>query len=542
MHRVVPNEACWAILAAITLFEKSEQEKVGGGNSMVSHQVQRFSSAVFVLAFSAAIFARAEDAFQPTWESLRQHNPAPEWFRDAKFGIYFHWGVYCVPAYGDEWYPRNMHDAGGQQGNHVYRHHKQKYGDPAEFGYDEFVPMFKAEKFDAQQWLELFEKSGAKFVGPVAEHHDGFAMWDSSVTPWNSADRGPKRDIMGEITTAARQRGMKVVATFHHARNHLWQTKTDGQTRWTGHYSFAKEHFPHALDDRQRAFLYGDMPREDFLRLWLDKLDEVIAQYSPDLIWFDSWLYEIPEQTRRQFLASYFNHAAATGQEVVVTYKQEDLPQDVGVLDIEKGGMKDLTDFVWLTDDTISLGSWCYTQDLKVKPTKVVLHSLIDIVAKNGQLLLNVSPQADGTIPDNQQQVLIELGQWLDKYGEAIYETRPFTTFGHGPTTAGKGHFGGIALDQAYSARDIRYTRNGNTVYAIQLGWPGSNHTTLLEGFAASEHHSAFDVLDVKLLGINQQIQWESSDNGVNVTTPAEPPDSNPMAIVYRVEVGSVDN
>lgn len=477
---------------------------------------------------------RAQDApYEPTWESLRQHTPAPEWFRDAKYGIYFHWGVYSVPAYGNEWYPRHMHDVRGERAHHVYKHHKETYGEPSEYPYDKFVPDFTAQHFNAEEWCDLFAKSGAKFVGPVAEHHDGFAMWRSEATPWNSYDRGPKRDIMGEIAEAARRRDMKVVATFHHARNNLWQKAgKDGSMQWTGHYSHVKQQFPSVLEDPERALLYGYMPRQQFLDMWLEKLREVIDGYDPDLIWFDSWLDEIPDEVRREFLAYYFNHAKQTGQEVLVTYKQKDMPQDVCVLDLEKGGMGELTEFSWLTDDTISLGSWCYTDSLKIKQTPVVLHSLIDIVSKNGQLLLNISPKADGSIPDNQRQVLLELGIWLQRFGESIYGTRPFVVHGHGPTTAGKGHFGGIALDKAYSSKDIRYTRKGDNVYAIQLGWPGAGGKTLLEGFAKGL--GDFEIDSVTLLGSDAEIAWSQSEAGLTVTAPPAAPDS--MAMVYKIQ------
>lgn len=477
---------------------------------------------------------RAEDAYEPTWKSLRKHTTAPEWFRDAKYGIYFHWGVYSVPAYGNEWYPRHMHaEKKGVRGHDVYKHHAATYGDPAEHGYDKFVDQFTAEKFDADDWADLFAKSGAKFAGPVAEHHDGFSMWDSELTPWNAADRGPKRDITGEMAVAVRKRGMKLITSFHHARNNLWEKRKKNGTEWSGHYSHAKEFFPSALEDDERAILYGYMSRQDFLDMWLGKLDEVIGKYSPDIIWFDSWLDEIPDTVQQQFLANYFNHAAENGQDVLVTYKQEDMPQDVGVLDLEKGGMGELTDFVWLADDTISLGSWCYTKDLKIKPTHVVLHSLIDIVSKNGQLLLNVSPKADGTIPQEQRDVLLGLGDWLGKYGEAIYETRPFTTYGHGPTKAGKGHFGGIATDIGYTAEDVRYTRNGTAVYAILLGPPEAGAKTTLSGFAAPDGKPQPQVTGVSLLGSDAQVDWELTDQGLVVSVPAAAPDQ--MAIVYKV-------
>lgn len=490
---------------------------------------------LFVASFSlAAEFAFAQEPeladapYTADWISLDKHNEAPEWFRDAKFGIYFHWGVYCVPAYGSESYPRHMHELGKKEN----KHHIETYGDPAEFGYDKFVPMFTAEKFDADQWCDLFVKSGAKFLGPVAEHHDGFAMWDSDVTPWNAADMGPKRDITGELAAAARARDMKFITTFQHARNNLWQQEKNGTQAWEGHFSHAKTNYPQALNDPQRALMYGYMPREEFLQMWSAKLKEFIDKYNPDMMGFGSWLHEIPEKERQEYLAYYFNHAAKTKQEVVVFYKQKDLPQTIGVLALEKGSMDKPTEFAWLTDDTVSYGSWSFTDSLRIKPTQVVLHSLLDIISKNGQLILNVSPKADGSIPEDQQNVLLELGSWLEKYGECVYGTRPFEIYGHGPTVPGKGQFGGKKTDVAYTAEDIRYTKKGSVVYAIALGWPGSNEPTLLTGFAGNKADS---IAAVSLLGSESAIEFEMTDEGLQVTSPETATDE--LAIVYKIEL-----
>lgn len=466
----------------------------------------------------------AKKAYEPTWESLEKHTEAPEWFRNDKFGIYFHWGVYCVPAFGSEWYPRNMHI----KTNGEYKHHVATYGDPTRFGYADFVPMFQAEKFDADEWAELFVQAGARFAGPVAEHHDGFAMWDSDQTPWNAKDMGPKRDITGELEKAIRKRGMKFVTTFHHARNSLWWKDGD----WTGHYEFVKKDFPSLLDDPQRAILYGYMPREQFLEMWKGKLVEVIDKYRPDLMWFDAWFDEIPQEYQREYLAHYFNRAAEWGKEVVVTTKQ-DLPREVAVDDFEKGRADRLTGYVWLTDDTISKGSWCYTQDLQIKDTAEVLHVLIDIVSKNGQLLLNISPKADGTIPQEQKDVLLGMGAWLKKYGEAIYETRPWLTYGEGPTRMEKGgHF--VRMKSGYTPQDIRYTCKGSTIYATTLGWPGANAKVVLTSFASDKLQGDLRVTGVSMLGSREAIEYERREDGLVLTTTGEKPDD--LAVVFKIE------
>jgi alpha-L-fucosidase len=476
-------------------------------------------TAVSIAIVPAIASAAESEPYTADWESLERHQAAPDWFRDAKFGIYFHWGVYSVPAFGSEWYPRNMHF----QNRNEYRHHVETYGDPIEFGYDKFVPMFKAEKFDADEWAELFEKAGARFAGPVAEHHDGFAMWASKLTPWNAMDRGPKRDLTGELAEAIRKRGMKFVTTFHHARNNLWEK--DG--KWTGHYQAVKTDFPAALEDPERAILYGYMPREAFLEMWLGKLKEVIDGYQPDLMWFDSWLDEIPEQVRMQYLAYYFNRARDWGKDAVVTFKQTDLPRTVAVDDYEKGRANRLTEFTWLTDDTISRGSWCYTQDLRIKPTKEVVHVLIDIVSKNGQLLLNISPKADGAIPDDQKEVLLGIGKWLQVGGEAIYGTRPWVIFGEGPTRMKKGgHFVGSL---SYSAQDIRFTTDGDTLYAVFLGQPAREATIACLGTQIGLCGGTVE--RVTLLGGQGELSFVQDENGLRVAFPEQLPSDIATAI-----------
>jgi len=480
-------------------------------------------AALFAVVAAAVPAAEPAGPYKPDWKSLSRHEAAPKWFRDAKFGIYFHWGVYSVPAFGSEWYPRNMH----LKNRREHKHHVEKYGGPEKFGYDDFVPLFKAEKFDAERWADLFEKAGARFVGPVAEHHDGFAMWASKLTPWNAKDAGPKRDITGELAQAARKRGMKFVATFHHARNNLWQIERNGRRSWTGHYDGVKRDFPALLEDPKRAILFGYLPREKFLRMWLGKLKEVIDDYQPDLIWFDSWLDQIPEAHQREFLAYYFNKAHQWKADVVVTRKQRDLPLEVSIEDFEKGRLDRLTERAWLTDDTISKGSWCYTENLRIKPLSEVLHVLIDIVSKNGCLLLNISPKADGAIPDDQKKVLLGIGAWLGKYGEAIYETRPWAVFGEGPTRLKKsGHFVGSLT---YTAKDVRFTTKGNTLYAILLGRPTGEAT--ITSLATGSGLFGGKAAKVSLLGGGLTLEHAQDEKGLHVKFPANLPTEHAYAV-----------
>ena len=487
---------------------------------------------LFLLIFTI-YSCKEEKPYQPDWESLSKHNEAPEWFQDAKFGIYFHWGVYSVPAFGDEWYPRWMHF----EEHDIYEYHLETYGNPSEFGYHDFVPQFRAEKFDAEEWAELFKNAGARFAGPVAEHHDGFSMWESDVTPWNAADKGPEKDIAGLLKESVTERGMKFITTFHHARNlQRYQNKPDEKRFWESHYPYFSG-MPPAIDDEELKYLYGNMPEEEWLEeVWFGKLKEVIDKYQPDIIWFDGWLDQIPGSYRQKFCAYYLNEAEKWDKEVVIVRKHDDLPLDVSVDDLEKSRKNKLAEKYWMTDETISKGSWCYTRDLKIKPATDVLHVLIDIVSKNGVLLLNISPKADGTIPPDQKKVLIDIGKWLDKYGDAIYETRPWYTYGEGPTKEPEGHFKNHQefLKIKYSVNDIRYTKKGKTIYATLLGKPKPGKSLLMKSFAVDSLPEPLKITNVKMLGSKEKVSWEMSEAGLELEISEV--GSDDMAVVFAIE------
>jgi alpha-L-fucosidase len=294
---------------------------------------------------------------------------------------------------------------------------------------------------------------------------------------------------------------------------------------------------PPASEDPKLKYLYGNVPAEQWYEeVWYGKLKEVIDKYQPDIIWFDYMLDAIPEEYRQRFSAYYLNEAGKWGKEVVIVRKQEDLPISYTVEDLEKSRKNMIGTVPWMTDETISKGSWCYTENLEIKEPADVLHVLIDIVSKNGVLLLNVSPKADGTIPDDQKKVLLEMGAWLDSYGEAIYRTRPWYTFGEGPTREPEGHFDNHLefLKIQYSWRDVRYTTLDRTIYAALLGWPGAGEELLLSAFSPDSLPTPVEVSSVALLGSGEQVKWEISEKGLSVTAPMVAPDE--MAIVFKIE------
>lgn len=474
----------------------------------------------------------AEKLYEPTWESLREHNQNPEWFKDAKLGIYFHWGLYSVPAFGSEWYPRFMFDTENvleEWGRGVYEHHVKTYG--KDFEYQDFAPMFTAEHFDAEDWAQLFEDAGAKFAGPVASHHDGYAMWASDVNPWNVRDTGPKRDILGELFTAFDKHNLHTIATFHHART--GQRYAKDTANWGG----VNSHYPYRPDlvtstnDPKLRYLYGNLEEEEFNKYWLDQVEEVVNKYNPDIIWFDSWLDEMPESYRQQMMAAQFNAGVKAGKETVVACKQEDLPLDIAVLDVEQGGLQEMGKNYWLTDVTLSNGAWCYTNGQVYKSLDVLVRNMIDVWSKRGIVLLNISPRADGVINDEQRALLHGLGQWMKANSEAIYGTRAYSIFGYGDAAHQDGHFGGQSATMEYSASDVRFTRSadGSAFYAFVLGMPEGDSTLEL-------HNIEGEVTGVSLLASATELEWELSGDKLSVKTPSADK-MDRVANVFKISV-----
>lgn len=442
--------------------------------------------------------------YEPTWESLIQH-PTPEWFKDAKFGIYFHWGVYSVPAWGNEWYPRRMYDTNDP----TFAHHRAVWGPQDQFGYKDFIPMFKAEKFNADEWVDLFVRSGAKFIGPVAEHHDGFSMWNSKLTEYDVWDMGPQRDITGELAEAARKRNLKFMVSFHHAR------------KWK-HFEFA---YQYDAKDTRYAQLYGtphpvgEPEPQAYLENWLGKIIEVVDAYQPDYIWFDFCWKEPPfEPYKRQFLAYYYNKSEDWGVNVAVSYKDDHLPVGAGLLDIERGQLDSLHQDTWITDTSISRKSWCYIEDIDYKPVNEMVDNLIDRVSKNGNTLMNIAPKADGTIPEEQKERLLGIGEWLKVNGEAIYGTRHWFKYGEGPTQFKGGSF----IDNKpvlYTAEDIRFTTKPNTLYAIALDWPGEQ--IVITSLSILDEKK---ITSVSMLGAAGELNWVLTTDGLKIECPTKKP------------------
>ena len=460
----------------------------------------------------------AKGPFRPDWQSLQQYK-VPEWYQDAKFGIFIHWGLYSVASFANEWYSRNMY----QKDSDEYKHHIATYGPQNKFGYKDFIPLFKAEHFDPQAWARLFRESGAKYVVPVSEHHDGFPMYNSELTDWCAGKMGPKRDVIGELATAIRAEGMHFGTSSHRAE-HDWF--------FDGGRAFDSD-----VNDPKYASFYGPAHKrlvkpndsdhliEDWTYVspaymddWLARTTEIVEKYHPDLIYFDWWIGQPAFRNYlSRFAAFYYNQGSERGTGAIIDYKESAFQGASATLDIERGQLTDIRTPYWQTDTSLSNASWGYVENDTYKTPEFILHQLADIVSKNGNLLLNVGPRPDGSIPEQAQSVLREVGAWLSVNGEAIYGTRPWTKYGEGPTQIVGGAFHDTEA-KPFTAQDIRFTTKGKILYAIALGWPENNRLTIHSVIA-----DKIKVADVALLGSKEKVKWSQDSDGLHLMLPQSP-------------------
>lgn len=489
-------------------------------------------------ARQAAMVQQVDDRgpFHANWDSLG-HYQIPTWFRDAKFGIFLHWGVYSVPAFGNEWYSRNMY----VQGSPAYKHQIAEYGPESKFGYKNFIPMFRAQNFNPNQWVDLFARAGARYIVPVAEHCDGFPMYNSRFTDWDAAKMGPHRDVVAAIEKAARARGLHFGVSSHRAEHWWWYhpgTRFDSDVRdpqYAGLYGPAQ---PMRMPGDTRngepnpSHLERWLPPDKwYLRDWLSRSTELVDEYHPDLIYFDWWIGQPAFQPYlQQFAAYYYDRAAARHQGVVMTYKEHAMPENTAVLDIERGKLDTLRLLAWQTDTSVSLKSWGYVKGDQYRTSASLIQELVDNVSKNGNLLLNVGPEADGTIPPQARAILLQMGDWLRVNGEAIYGSRPWLVFGEGPTkVVGTGKMGTDA--QSFTWRDVRYTTHNGNLYAIALGRPQG--PLVLHSLMKNTPYLSSPVCHVDLLGSSSPVSWRQGPDGLSLTLPADAPQE--AAYTFRI-------
>jgi len=467
----------------------------------------------------------ADGPFSPTWDSLRQFQ-CPDWFRDAKLAFWSHWGPQSVPMFGD-WYARHMYVEGHDQ----YRHHWRVYGHPSQFGYKDIVPLWKAEKFDPEGLMQLFVDAGAKYFVGQAMHHDNFDNFDSEHNPWNSVNIGPKRDITGLWREAARKHGLPFGLSEHLGASFNWFESNKGADK-TGPYAgvpydgrnpefsdlyYKNEGYP--LQDGDAWNWYTT--NEEFHRHWFARIKDVVDKYQPDLLYSDGG---VPfGDIGLRIVAHLYNTSAAVHGVNRAVYNQKDTDPNVytiGVLDIERGQRDDIAEHPWQTDT--SVGDWFYNvKDVYKTPTQV-LETLVDIVSKNGNLVLNIPQRPDGTLDDECDYLLRHMAKWMKGNDEGIFGSRPYDVAGEGSAAAEGGAFKEGAV--AWTPEDFRFTRKGETVYAYQMRLP-ENGQSVIRTLASGK---ARPVAGVRLLG-HGDVAFEQTAEGLKITLPDVTPVAGPV-------------
>ena len=466
----------------------------------------------------------ATGPFQPTMNSLTNY-ACPEWFRDAKFGMWAHWGPQAVPMAGD-WYAKNMYIQGSRQ----YQHHLQNYGHPSTNGWKDIVPLWKAEKWDPDRLMALYKKAGARYFVSMGSHHDNFFLWDSALHPWNATKVGPRRDVVGEWQQAAKKYGLQFGVSEHLGASFTWfqdAHKADKSGPLAGvAYDGADPknqglyHFPAEPNDKA---WYSANPR--WQQMWFERIKELVDKYHPDLLYTDGGV-PFGNEVGLGLIAHYYNTSASSHggtPEAVYTCKQKSGGRWID--DLERGVMPGINPNPWQTDT--SIGDWFYNQNWKFRPVSWTIHMLVDIVSKNGNLLLNVVQRPDGSLDPEVEQDLSRLAEWIAINGEGLYGTRPWLVYGEGPTRAKGGHF---KEDFTYSARDLRFTAKGDsTLYAFALGWPEDGK--LLVRALAKVPGVQARISQVQLLGSSAKVKWTEGPDGLLVELPAQKPCDHAIAL-----------
>ena len=471
--------------------------------------------------------------FYPDWDSLATYQ-VPHWFKRAKFGIFIHWGLYSLPAFGSEWYSRNMYI----QGTEVFDHHVKTYGPHKDFGYKDFIPLFTAENFHADEWLRIFKEAGAQYIFPVAEHHDGFQLYASQLSPFNSAEMGPKRDILGELSQAAQREQVHFCTSSHRAEHHFFFSHGKEFASDVASEVSREELYWPAMPEPDHHDLFGrPYPSQEFLDDWLLRTCELVRDYQPEILYFDWWIQHAAFKEHMQlFAAYYYNLGAAFGKPTSICYKHDALAFGSGIVEVERGGFAEIQPFTWQTDTAIARNSWGYTENLDYKSAKEIIQTLIDVVSKNGNLLLNIGPKGDGAIPEKDQEILREIGAWLQVNGQAIYDSRAWRQFGEGPTQPASGPFSdGSAV--IYTSQDFRFTAKGGAIYAFLME-PAVNQWLTIQSLAderenpASRFHGIIE--NVSLLGYDEALEWEQRPQGLRVFMPSVAGD---LPLVLKVQL-----
>jgi len=456
--------------------------------------------------------------YKDSWDSLMDFE-VPVWFRNAKFGIFIHWGLYSVPANSNEWYSRNMYI----KGMPAYEHHIRTYGSQKEFGYQDFIPLFTAEKFNPEEWAKLFKEAGARYAFPVAEHHDGFQMYKSRLSHFNAFEMGPKRDVLGELKKALEKEEI-VFCTSSHRGEH-WFFMGHGKEFDSDVKEPMKRgdfYWPAMPEPDNQDLFSKPYPSEEFLNDWLVRTCEIIDEYQPGILYFDWWIqHEAFKPYLRKLAAYYYNRGLEWGKKTAICYKHDAMMFGSGIAEVERGKFADAKPYYWQADMAVARNSWCYTDSLAYKTSREIIIDLIDVVSKNGNLLLNIGPKGDGSIPEQDAKILREIGAWLKVNGEAIFDSKVWRRSAEGPTREAEGQF----IDsesKEYTSRDIRFTVRGGYLYAAILKYP-EDGKVLIRSLAESSNQNVPEfhgiIMETEVLGFEEKPYWKRDRQGLYVKT-----------------------
>lgn len=475
----------------------------------------------------------ARGPYKDTWESLSQWE-VPAWFPKAKFGIFTHWGLYTVPENSNEWYSRNMYI----KGMPAYEHHVKTYGPQKDFGYKDFIPMLAAEQFDPSEWISLFKKAGAEYYIPVAEHHDGFQMYASELSHYNAVEMGPKRDVVGELKAACEKEGL-TFATSTHRAEHWWfmghGKEFDSDVKEPLHRG--DFYWPSTPEPDNQDLHSKPYPTDEYLTDWLMRTVELIDNYQPALLYFDWWIqHEAFKPYLRKLMAYYYNRGVEWGKPVAICYKQDAFPFGSGIVEIERGALADAKAYPWQTDTAVARNSWCYTDSLDYKDPAEIIRLLVDVVSKNGNLLLNVGPRADGSIPDGDRHILEELAKWMDVNGDIIKGSRVWRKTKEGPHEDSEGLFS-ENNNGDYTSQDFRFLANHGCIYAYAMKAPEDGEF-LIRTFAEGEEEANPNfhglIRNVSVVGFEEKAAFYVDKEGLHVEAGKV---ETPYPVAIRIEV-----
>jgi alpha-L-fucosidase len=479
--------------------------------------------------------------FQGTRESLRAWK-VPDWYRDAKFGIWAHWGPQSAAEYGD-WYARNMYI----QGNRQYEYHVKTYGHPTKFGFKDVIPTWKADQFDPEHLIALYKKAGAKYFCSMAVHHDGFDLWKSAHQPrWNAVAIGPRKDIVGLWKKAAQKAGLRFAVSEHLAPSYHWFS-----TSHTSDKTGPLAGVPYDGADPAYADLYHELPAdypygqrindrqapEPWKQHYFKRIKDLVDNYQPDLLYTDGDIFF--EEYGLALVANLYNTSARIhGGRVEGVYTSKlasDCETGTCVLDWERGVAGGIPANPWQTDTCI--GDWHYNKEAKYKSPKSVIDMLVDIVSRNGNLMLNFPLPNSGALDDQELKILDEITRWMAVNSEGIYATRPWKTFGDGPVASAPQSGRGTRFNESgrrdFTAEEVRFTAKGNTLYAFVMGWPEKQ--AVIKPLATTGSATPTKVRNVELLGFKGKVRWTQNDKGLAVQMPEQKPCAH--AITLKIAV-----